>query len=207
MLRILGRTTSSNVQKVLWYLDELSLPCQREDYGGSFGGNREAAFLQLNPNGTVPVLIDGDVVIWESNTILRYLANRQHATASYPADPWTRARCEQWMDWQLGTLNPTMTTLYIGLVRTPREEQNQQELDQLRHRARQAFSIVDGALADSRFLVGEQLTLADICLGMFAYRWFTLPLDRGQQLGHLHRWYRRLQERPGYRQHIMIGLA
>src|SRR5919109_1889390 len=100
MLRVLGRKTSGNVQKVIWLLEEMKQPYQREDYGRQFGNTADAAYLKLNPNGKVPTLVDGDVVVWESNTILRYLAGKAKSPL-YPADAAKRTQVERWMDWQL----------------------------------------------------------------------------------------------------------
>src|ERR1051325_1839171 len=104
MLRVLGRGTSGNVQKVVWLLEELGASYKREDYGRQFNNTADAAYLALNPNGKVPTLVDGDTVIWESNTILRYLAAKA-GSKFYPADPAARSQVERWMDWQLASLN------------------------------------------------------------------------------------------------------
>jgi glutathione S-transferase len=207
MLRLLGRKTSSNVQKVLWLLAELDIPCERLDYGGHFGGNKDVPYLELNPNGLVPTLIDGDTVIWESNTILRYIANVFGPTSVYPADAAARALCERWMDWQLGTLSRPMAQLYITLVRAAPDQRDHQTVAALASRVGELFALVDGCLADSAFLAGDHLTLADIALGILAYRWFTLEVARGPDLPRLGAWYARLQERPAFRDHVMIGLS
>jgi glutathione S-transferase len=207
MLTLLGRRNSSNVQKALWLLAELGLPYERIDYGGAFGGNKDPEYLQLNPNGVVPTLIDGETVIWESNTILRYLANKAGPTDFYPIHPAQRAFCERWMDWQLSTLNGGITPLYIGIIRTPADQRDPRAIAALEQRVRGYFETLDGALVDTPYLVGNQLTLADIVLGIFAYRWYTLDIQRGAELTRLHAWYERLQERPAFRQHVMIGLS
>src|SRR5215813_9033820 len=112
MLRVLGRGTSGNVQKVVWLLEELGTPYKREDYGRQFNNTGDAAYLALNPNGKVPTLIDGDTVIWESNTILRYLATKHNETKLYPTDPAARSHVERWMDWQLGALNTSYVAIF-----------------------------------------------------------------------------------------------
>src|SRR3989337_2242200 len=101
MLRLLGRNTSGNVQKVIFLLEELGTPYTREDYGRQFNNTQDPAYLKLNPNGKVPTLVDGDVVVWESNTILRYLCNKQKNDALYPSDLAVRSEVERWMDWLL----------------------------------------------------------------------------------------------------------
>jgi len=208
MLRVLGRKkTSSNVQKVLWCLDELKIPFTREDFGGEFGGNRTPEFLKLNPNGVVPTLIDGDAVIWESNTILRYIANRFGPTLLYPLDPMLRADCERWMDWQLGTLNPCLTPLYVSLIRTPPERRDPAALEENSRRASALFALLDAALQDRRYITGNNLTLADIALGALGYRWHNLDVNRAAVTPHLKTWMNRLADRPAFRQHVAIGLS
>jgi glutathione S-transferase len=207
MLRLLGRNTSSNVQKVLWLLAELGIPCERVDYGGPFGGNKDPAYLKLNPNGVVPTLIDGETVVWESNTILRYIANRFGPTPLYPAEAAPRALCERWMDWQLGALNAPITQLYIALIRTPADQRNPHAVATLTAQVGAHFKLIDGWLEGRTYLAGDDLTLADIALGMFAYRWFTLEVVRGPDLTRVNTWYARLQARPAYREHVMIGLS
>jgi glutathione S-transferase len=207
VLRLLGRKTSANVQKVLWCLDELKIPFTREDFGGEFGGNRTPEFLKLNPNGVVPTLIDGEAVIWESNTILRYIANRFGPTLLYPLDPVLRADCERWMDWQLGTLNLCMTPLYVSLIRTPPERRDRTALEENSGRASALFLLLDTALQDRRFIAGDTLTLADIALGAFGYRWVHLDENRAALMPHLKTWMNRLADRPAFRKHVAIGLA
>lgn len=205
MLKVLGRASSSNVQKVMWCLAELALPNERLDVGGAFGGNRDADYLQLNPNGVVPTLIDGDHVVWESNTILRYLGNSR-GEALYPGQSTRRSEVECWMDWQLGTLNNGITPLFQSIARTP-EDQRRPELTE-QHRAATArwMSLLDAALAQREFVAGPALSLADIALGPSVYRWFELPVERPKQL-HLRAWFDRMAQRPGFRAHVMVGLS
>ena len=104
MLKIWGRATSSNVQKVLWCCAELDIEFERVDVGGPFGGNRDPEYLAMNPNGLVPTVKDGDLVMWESNTICRYLAATRNGEHLYPRDPAARTHVERWMDWQLAVI-------------------------------------------------------------------------------------------------------
>ena len=122
MLKIHGRKNSSNVQKVLWTCAELGLPFERTDVGGPFGGNREPAYLALNPNGLVPVIEDDGVVLWESNAIIRYLAARYGDGTLLPTDPAARGQAEQWMDWVNTLLGPAIWPLFFGLIRTPPDQ-------------------------------------------------------------------------------------
>jgi len=202
MVRLLGRATSSNVQKVLWCLRELGVPFAREDYGGMHGRTRDEAYLRLNPNGKVPTLIDRDTVLWESNTILRYLCNRYGPTALYPVEPALRAGVERWMDWQLGTLAEAFLPLYRALVR---EGRTGSDVTALRERSAALFALLNDALGDSPFLAGAQLSLAEIALGPLVYRWLALPIER-PDLARLVAWYGRFEIRPAFRDEVAIGL-
>jgi glutathione S-transferase len=203
---VLGRRTSSNVQKVLWCLDELGQPFVREDYGGPFGRNRDLDYLRLNPNGVVPTLLDGKTVIWESNTICRYLCNRFGPTSLYPDEAGARACAEMWMDWQLAALNPVITPLYIALIRTSVEARDHTTIAVLAGRVAALFRVIDAALERHAFLAGEQLTLADLTLGMFAYRWRELGVAR-PALPRFNVWYDQLAVRPDFARHVAIGLT
>lgn len=167
MLKLLGRKTSGNVQKVLFYLEETGTPYEREDYGRQFNNTQTAEYLKLNPNARVPTLVDGDLVIWESNTILRYLA-RKARSPFYPSDLAERTHVERWMDWQLGNLNPP----YMFMFRESKLEPEKRSADF----AAQAktlggeLAILDQRLAASPWLGGANMTLADICLAPIVYR-------------------------------------
>ncbi len=206
-LTILGRKTSTNVQKVLWTADALGLGYERKDYGGSFGGNRDAPYLALNPNGLVPTLLDGNVVLWESNTICRYLCNTAPPTSLYPLEPEGRADIERWMDWQLGTLAKVITPLYIALVRTPAAERDAQRVDALTRETALLWAIVEQQLTDRPFLAGQDVTLADIAIGPWVYRWFELALGDVATTPCVAAWFERLQQVELFRRHVMIGLA
>ncbi len=205
MLKILGRKTSSNVQKVLWACAELGLPFEREDIGGPFGGNDQPEYLALNPNGRVPTVIEDDFVLWESNSIVRYLASTLGTGTLWPTDARVRARAERWMDWQLTTMGPAMVPVFWGLVRTPEAERDHAAIGKARDHLETVFAIVDRYLGETRYLGGEDFTMGDIPLGIATYRWFTLPIERAE-FANLARWYAALSERPGYREHIMNPL-
>ncbi|MBO9378820.1 glutathione S-transferase [Sphingomonas histidinilytica] len=206
-MQILGRTTSANVQKVVWLMTELGLAYERADVGGKFGGNRTAEYLSMNPNGRVPTLIDGDEVIWESNTILRYLANQYGPTPLYPQDSVLRSECERWMDWQLSTLNAPMTPLFQMMVRMTPEQRDPEVVAKHLATARAEFELLDTSLAARPYLGGEAFTLGDICVGVIAYRWFELPIERGTPLPNLARWFEAVASRPGFQQHVVMPLS
>jgi glutathione S-transferase len=207
MLKIWGRASSSNVQKVLWCCAELDLPFERIDVGGPFGGNRDPEYLKLNPNGLVPTVQDGDLIMWESNTTCRYLAST-HAGGEriYPRDPAARTHVERWMDWQLAVIGGPMGQLLFGLVRSTPETRDAGAIEAARRRALAAWSIVDDELNSSPYLGGDELTLAEIELGTQIYRWFAFPIER-PELPNLRRWYERMHQRPGFKTHIETAIT
>jgi glutathione S-transferase len=208
-MKIWGRKTSSNVQKVLWLCGELGLDYERIDIGGPFGGNDKPEYRALNPNGLVPTVeIDG-LVLWESNSILRYLA-RKYGPGSkgdrcYSTDLGQAALIERWLDWQLSTFNPAFTPVFMALVRTPPEKRDPKALEAGVKRAGELYRILDTQLGKGPFLNGAELTIADIPMGINTYRWFTLPIDR-PNLPNLAAWYQRLQARPPFKTHVMIPI-
>ena len=201
MLKIWGRSSSSNVQKVLFCCAELDIPFERTDWGGPFGGNQDPEYLKLNPNGLVPTVIDGDLVMWESNTICRYLATTRNGERLYPRDPVERTHVERWMDWQLSVVGPPMGQLLFGLVRTKPEARDHAAVEAARRRALAAWTIIDDELTDRPYLAGSELSLAEIVLGTQIYRWFAFPIER-PELGNLRTWYDRVRQRPGFKSHI-----
>jgi glutathione S-transferase len=207
MLKILGRNNSSNVQKVLWCCGELGIPFEREDYGREFGRNREPEYLAMNPNGLVPTIVDDGFVLWESNTICRYLAARyDRAGKLYAEDPQARANAERWMDWQLSVNQPAFGPLFHLFARTPADQRDPKAVAEGVERAAKTFAIMDAQLGKSRFLAGDSLSLADIPLGINVYRWFAFDIEKRPAFDNLKRWYDSLTQRPAYQEHVMIGL-
>ncbi len=206
MLKVLGRASSINVQKVMWCCAELELAVERVDIGGPFGGNRDPDYLEKNPNGLVPTLEDGDFVLWESNSIMRYIAETYGGEAWFPTDGQRRALANQWMDWSLSAMHPPMTAIYRALVRTTPEDRDTEALGAARDKAAGLMAILDSRLAANAYVAGDQPSMADIALGGYPYRWYTLPLER-PPLKNLEAWYGRLQERAAYRDHVMLPLT
>ena len=201
MLKILGRKTSSNVQKVLWCCSEVIIPFEREDIGGPFGKNNTPEYLARNPNGLVPTIDDDGFILWESNAIVRYLCVKHGAGKLWPSDLARRADADRWMDWQQTTLAPPMGVLFRSLLRQPPEVIDADQVNGAMQKATAAMRILDAQLALHSFVAGDTLTMGDIALGNAAHRWFTLPRERPDLL-HVAQWYARLNDRPGYRQHI-----
>ena len=202
MRRVLGRANSSNVMKVVWLLDELGLPYQREDRGGPFGGTDAPEYRAINPNGLVPTLIEDGFTLWESNAILRYLC-AAHAPGHpvWPEDAQARANVDRWMDWQQTTLNRPQSVVFQGLVRTPPEKRDAGAIDAAMREVTRVWSMLDAVLARTPYVAGPDFTLADIALGVHVHRWFSFSVNK-PDLPHLRAWYDRLLQSPPYRAHV-----
>ena len=207
MLKIWGRTNSVNVQKVLWCLAELGVPYERIDAGLTHGKNKEPRYLELNPNGRVPLLQDGAFSLWESNTIVRYLCARFGRGTLWPESLETRALAERWMDWQLSTLITPVSTVFWNLIRTPPERRDPAAVARATAEANRAAEILDGHLRGSAFTACDSFTMGDIPVGALAHRWLALPGVERPELPALRTWYARLTERPAYREHVMLPLS
>ncbi|EGP43164.1 glutathione S-transferase family protein [Achromobacter insuavis] len=213
MLNILGKASSINVRKVLWTCVELDLPFTREDWGAGFRPTADAAFLALNPNAMVPVLRDGDFVLWESNSIIRYLANQYGANAVhplYPANARLRARVDQWMDWQATDLNRSWSYAFMALARQSPAHRDAAAIEASSRDWAHFMGILEQRLRDTgAYVAGEAFTLADIAIGLSVNRWFATPLDGAlrPELPAVAAYYDRLAERLGYRAHGRNGTA
>jgi glutathione S-transferase len=176
MLRILGRGTSGNVQKVVWLLEELKEPYKREDYGRQFNNTQTEEYLRLNPSGKVPTLVDGDTVVWESNSILRYLSNKLAGGAAlYPSDPAERSQIERWMDWQLASLNAP----YLGVFREAKKKEDERAASfaaDAKELTAQ-LELLEKGTAGRPWLAGANFSIADICLGPIIDRALAFPVS------------------------------
>lgn len=205
MLKILGKPASINVRKVLWLCDELALPCELETWGAGYRDTHAPEFLALNPNAMVPVIVDGDAVLWESNTICRYLAGKHGRDDLLPREPLARARVEQWMDWQVSDLNNAWRYAFMGLVRRSEAHQDQAALEASAAAWNRHMLILEQQLGRAGdFVTGGTFTLADIVLGLSVNRWFMTPIAR-PELPHVQAYYDRLATRPGFRRHGRNG--
>lgn len=179
MLKILGKAASINVRKVLWTCDELDLAYEREDWGSGFRTTDDPAFLQYNPNAMVPVLIDGDLVLWESNTICRYLCAQYGQGKLLPASPRARAEVEKWMDWQLADLNNSWRYAFMSLVRQSPAHQDAAQLSAGIAGWNKMMGVLEQQLQTTgAYVCGEQFTLADIVLALSVKRWLMAPMTR-----------------------------
>jgi glutathione S-transferase len=203
MIRIWGRTSSINVQKVMWAVAELGLAHEQIDAGGKFGGLDTAAFRSLNPNARVPVIEDGDHVVWESHTIVRYLAAKYGTNGLWPSDPYVRSLSDRWMDWALADLQPAFIGgVFWAYYRTPEHQRQWPAIRQAVTRCSSLFRLLDRHLMGKSFLAGDDLTIGDIVAGVHLYRYFELAIER-PVIPNVEAWYARLAARPGYRAQVM----
>ena len=204
MLKVWGRRSSFNVQKVMWLIRELGLAHRHVDAGGAFGGLDVPEFLAMNPHGRVPVIRDERATVWESHAILRYLAARHGGGKFWSDDPAARAPVEGWMDWSQTSLQPDfLNGVFWGFYRTPEDKRNWPAIRAALARCTGHFQKLDRLLQDNSFLLGDALSLADITAGTSLYRYFELEIER-PPLPQVERWYRTLQQRPAFAEHVMI---
>ena len=203
MVRILGKASSINVRKVLWTCTELGLDIGREDWGSGFRPTQDPAFLALNPHALVPVLVDGDAVLRESNTICRYLATRYgdgRDDSLLPRDALARARVEQWMDWQATELNNAWRYAFMGLLRGSADHRDPALIAASVAEWNRQMGLLEAHLAQGGdYVAGAAFSLADVVLALSTHRWRKTPMDARPDYPAIAAWVARLQTRPGYR--------
>jgi glutathione S-transferase len=207
VLTIYGRTNSVNVQKVLWCLAELAVPYTRIDAGLEHGKNTEPWYLALNPNGKVPLLTDGSFSLWESNSIVRYLAAKHGAGSLYPASLETRALAEAWMDWQLSTLLRPVSIVFQHLYRAPAAHRNAASIERQVREANEAMGVLDAHLAAQPYVAGATFTMGDIPVGAVAHRWLEIVNIERPPFTAIRGWRARLAARAGFRAHVQLPLS
>ena len=205
-MKIWGRANSINVQKVLWAAEECGVAYRREDVGGAFGGNDQAWYLKMNPNGIVPTIDDGGRIIWESNSAVRYLSARYASGSLWPSDPGERSEADRWMDWQLTTISEPMRQVFWGLIRTPADKRDMAAIGKAAADLGKLWKRLDDWLGGKKYVAGAHFTMGDIPAGCMAYRWYALPIER-PELKNVRAWYERLATRPAYAKHIMIKMT
>ena len=196
VLRIWGRISSVNVQKVVWTADELGIAYERKDAGGAFGIVATPEYKRMNPNSLVPLIEEDGFVLWESNAIVRYFAAKHAPGTLWPDDLRRRADVDRWMDWQATTFTPAMRDAFWQLVRVPAEKRDAAAIEASRSASEKAAAVLEGHLAGRQFVSGDAFSPADIVLGCAAHRWLNLPLAR-EPRPHMERWYASLKSRPG----------
>lgn len=203
MLKIWGRNTSSNVQKAMWAVGEIKLEHTRIDVGGAFGKTKEPAYLAMNPNALVPTLEEDDgFTLWESNSIIRYLAGKHDKAAVLePKDAKQRALASQWMDWQLSVLGPAITPAFWGLIRTPPEKRDAAAIKTSQEKTVTAMLMLEGQLGKTPFVAGPAFSYGDIPVGVMCYRYRQLVPDR-PKTPNLDRWYDAIAKRKAFQDQV-----
>jgi len=206
MLKVWGRTNSINVQKVMWAVAELGLAHERLDAGGAFGGLETDSYSALNPNRRIPVVEDGELALWESNAIVRYLAAKYGTGTLWPEDPGLRSLADRWMDWQITTLQQQLHPIFWGLIRTAEAERDQAAIAAAAAAIQPVWELLDEHLRVRRFVGGPEFTMGDIPLGCCYWRYRNLPVEQ-PSLPNIANWSSRLEERPAYRRHVMLPVT
>lgn len=203
MLKIWGRNTSSNVQKVMWAIGEIGVAHTRIDVGGAFGQNKDAPYLAMNPNGLVPTLgEDNGYLLWESNTIVRYLGGSyDKANVIEPKDPHARAWASQWMDWQLSVLGPGIGPAFWGLIRTAPEKRDMAAIKASQDKTVENMAMLERQLSKTKFVAGDMFSYGDIPVGIMCYRFRQLVPGR-PAMPNLDRWYDAISSRKAFQDHV-----
>lgn len=204
MLQVWGRRSAFNVQKVMWLIGELGIPHVHISAGGNFGIKETPKFLAINPHGRVPVIKDGGTVVWESHSILRYLAASYGGAGLWSDSPAIRSEADRWMDWAQCSLQTAFINgVFWAGYRTPEDQQDKKAISESLQRCAQYFQLLDQVLSKRSFLTGSEFSLADIPAGTNLYRYFELDIERSTA-PNVEAWYSRLKERPAYCEHVMI---
>lgn len=203
MIEIWGRRNASNVMPVMWAVGELGLAHVRHDVGGSFGGLDDPAYRALNPNRRIPTLVDGDLVVFESNAVVRALSRRYGAGSLLPDDEPSCAHADQWMEWHKTTLYPPYIDLFWAIVRTEPALRDADGIARLTQALRRPLKILEAQLAARPFVAGERLTMADVPIGPALHRLLALEIER-PAIPNIEAWYTRLCERPAFQAHVMF---
>lgn len=204
-ITVWGRLNSINVQKVIWALEETGVAYDHVPLGGKFGGLDDPAYRAMNPNGKVPTLRDGDLIMWESHAIVRYLA-ATYGAGLWPADSKARAVADQWTDWTATTFQPAWIDVFWLFVRTPNAQHDKVAIGKALAASFNAYGILDQRLATTPFLAGDVLTYADIVAGVSMHRWMTMEIQR-PDLPHLAAWYQRLNARLAFQKAVCVSYA
>jgi glutathione S-transferase len=206
MLKIWGRKNSINVQKVLWCCAELGLKYERIDAGMEHGINNTPEYRAMNPNGLVPTIDHDGFILWESHAIVRYLSGLHGLGTLWPGSPRAFAEADRWMEWYNTTLWSNLRPVFWNLVRVVPEKRDMGLVNESIKRLAANFEIADAHLAKSRYFGGREFTMGDIPLGVAAFRWFNLPIDRPRHR-HLEAWFDRILARLAFQAHCASPLT
>ena len=202
MLEVWGRPYSSNVIPVIWAVAETGQPWELKLAGGSFGRLDTDEYAAINPNRMIPAIRDGDFALWESNAIIRYLADRYGRGTLCPEDAQVRAVADQWMEWCQTRAFPPVIQAFFSTVRTDPAQRDPAVIAGHAGEAAAMMALLEGHLEGREYVAGQAFSMADIPLGCVAYRWYNIPVER-PALPRVEAWYARLSERPAYRRHVM----
>ena len=205
-ITVWGRPNSVNVQKAIWALEEAGVAYEHVPLGGKFGGLDDPAFAILNPNKRVPVLRDGDLVVWESYAIVRYVCAQYGAGTLWPVDARERAHADQWVDWTASTFQTAWLKVFESFYRVPAAKRDLALIAAAQADANRLFRMLDAALAGRDYLLGPQLTYADIVAGSGMFRWMEMGIER-EPMANLEAWYRRLRARPAFVKGVCVDFS
>ncbi|MBY8976580.1 glutathione S-transferase family protein [Rhodobacteraceae bacterium NNCM2] len=204
-LTVWGRATSSNVQVVMWAIGELGLAHERIDVGHSFGGTDTPEYLAMNPNGRVPTIRDGDLALYESQAILRYLAAKYGDAAFWPEDLAVRAELDQWGEWIRSTFQPHFNyQIFWQMVRVGAADRDEAEIARQAESLKPVIKLLDDRIGDGPYMNGAEVCWADMVVGHLLYRYYTLDFAKGET-PNLDAYYQRLTARPAYAEHVMVS--
>ncbi|MGD9805682.1 MAG: glutathione S-transferase family protein [Hyphomicrobiaceae bacterium] len=206
MLTIYGNDHSSCVQKVLWAAEELQLPYNLVNKGGSYGGLDDPEYVKLNPNGLIPTIVDEGFVLWESSAILCHLAAKYGEGTLYPTDHQQRGEAFRWVFWQTGTVRSSIMPLYMQWRVWKPSYRHLAELEQLRRGMEPIWRTVENQLKSHAWLAGPSFSMADMPMGIMVHWWYSFPIDHFD-LPHMAAWHKRLLERPAFQKAVVKPYA
>lgn len=204
MIELWGRKNAYNVQKALWTLEELNLEYTHHDVGSTPGDLETPEFLALNPHARIPVIRDNDAIVWESNSIVRYLAANYGAGSLWSKQALERSYAERWMDWELSKLQVDFIALFWSYYRTPAETRNGDTISAAQQRCGEHFRQLDRQLEQRPFLAGEAFSMGDIPCAVCLYRYFNMGIEV-EQPQYVMQWYQRLAQRDAFEHTVMVA--
>jgi len=201
LITVWGRPDSTNVRKVIWCLHELNLPFEHILAGGQYGLTTSSEYLSMNPNGLVPCLKDNDFLLWESNTILRFLVEKYGKESIYLSDIESRYSAERWMDWCLSTLVPNFRIIMLQ-IKLPKDQQNANTLSKAILLFEQKLELLNEYLKYNKMIAGENFSVADIALGSYFHSWNKVKVKKNNDFPAIERWYAALISRDAFKNTI-----
>lgn len=204
MITVWGRERGLCVKKVLWCLVEVGQPFDRIDAGRQYGKTDTEEYLKMNRNGLVPTLVDDSYVLWESNTIMRYLAMQYGPKELYPLETRAHAEVNRWLDWSMGALWPDIVTAFTQLIRTPEDKRNVAATNAALEKLAKNWTIFDEYLSGKDYIAGDHFTIADVALGVLAQTWVSFNVPNPPELRHFNGWYGRIEKREGFQRYAAL---